>query len=108
MICCRKKLAMRNERKEKPEPISDDEQNRQSCTQRLRGLCKSVRIGKYRWNEHCDSCNKQQTGLEPRSVAVVGLYMVGQAAHQKRSAKHEQRVRNDCARYRGLDKHVLT
>ena len=109
MIGAAKKFAMCLEREQHAQRIRSDEQRRQPQAQRLGELRRrGIGFGQHRWNQQRDRRQKQQAGLQAGVVAVVFLYMMLEAAEQKRHTQHEQSVGDDRAGDRGFHQHVLT
>jgi hypothetical protein len=87
-----KEFAMRLEREQQSQRVSNDERHGQPDTQglrkrRIRGC--GVSLGEQRWNQRRNRCQEKQARLKARGIAVELLHMVSEAAEQEWRTQHE-------------------
>src|SRR5579864_2903385 len=97
-------------RKEKPQTIGNQKQNRQrdteilSKTRRARGFLRAQK----RWNQKRERRQKKQSSLKPGSDSIVFLHVIPESSEQEGRSEHEQRIGDDCTGDGSLDQHVLS
>ncbi|EGE57159.1 hypothetical protein RHECNPAF_470037 [Rhizobium etli CNPAF512] len=100
---------MSPKREQEPQSVSDDQQSGQAEAERLGDWCDGRRVqsAKRRRHQQRDCGQEKQACLDAGARPVEFLNVIFQAAEQKRSAQHEQRVGDDRPGDRCLDQRVF-